>query len=622
MHLIVGRDNILKLSGSSLEYQVLVLYLLTKANCRLEAQLDLRVAAIDRVCHSDHPAPPLPPTGQLCFGYLAMTEHQNIAQRIRFDAEDRLPPAYWDRLRKLTPSSSSNGEIQHAPENGSSKRPNIDDWVNAPEFIPRHKQSLANSFGFLNPMATSQHESGFMFPDATNYPYPDPHTLMETSYDSGVSYSLPPSTTPESVTMQSAIAPPFNLQPILNQRPLLPPIGNLNLSMNNDQTFSFVPKGYSANLTAINSGIGPPIAAIVLKKKRKRRPRRGKTAMEVMNTRSEGTYESLRDLQGFQSTPTSEGKDTTMTVLPGRGSTKSNGHIRSMTSEPDLASLISAEGSPSSQTGHKNLADSCPDLSATQLELWDNILYKAVMTDTAKQPKYRQKARKELFDPRTSSSEIGATSDKSINDRSKGHSDSPVMHTSIYELCPFSLYDEDGNNEPFNPSEEQEFIKLMTTSQTQSSAPTEAAFSSDGSVLVSRPSETASKSIEDSYQIIKKSAAELENLKVKPSNHDNQHFHLTRAPNSQQAVKYDPKTNKYHTALYDDKYEFDPQVEEDYFEGMHIRVNAFEANNDLTLSESELPQPSRFQQMQWALQRQKEKYVPIEPPERVCCSLM
>lgn len=36
---------------------------------------------------------------------------QNVAQRIRFDAEDKLPPEYWDRLRQ--PKMGENSVNKH-----------------------------------------------------------------------------------------------------------------------------------------------------------------------------------------------------------------------------------------------------------------------------------------------------------------------------------------------------------------------------------------------------------------------------------------------------------------------------------------------------------------------------
>lgn len=64
-------------------------------------------------------------------------------------------------------------------------------------------------------------------------------------------------------------------------------------------------------------------------------------------------------------------------------------------------------------------------------------------------------------------------------------------------------------------------------------------------------------------------------------------------------------------------------IEEDFFEGMNIRVNPFEDSDDIALEEADCPPATRFQQLQWAIQRQKEHYQEqLQMPERVCCSLM
>ena len=39
---------------------------------------------------------------------------------------------------------------------------------------------------------------------------------------------------------------------------------------------------------------------------------------------------------------------------------------------------------------------------------------------------------------------------------------------------------------------------------------------------------------------------------------------------------FNPKTNGIKNEVYNPVYDLDPQIEEDYFEGMRIRVNAFE----------------------------------------------
>ncbi|VDO35478.1 unnamed protein product [Onchocerca flexuosa] len=69
-------------------------------------------------------------------------------------------------------------------------------------------------------------------------------------------------------------------------------------------------------------------------------------------------------------------------------------------------------------------------------------------------------------------------------------------------------------------------------------------------------------------------------------------------------------------------YFIDQHVEEDYFEGGHIRLNAFSSGDDLDLSESELPPLSRFQQLQWAIQQNAKYYTDLATPRNMCCCII
>uniref|UniRef100_A0AC34F424 Uncharacterized protein n=1 Tax=Panagrolaimus sp. ES5 TaxID=591445 RepID=A0AC34F424_9BILA len=461
---------------------------------------------------------------------------QNVAQRIRFDAEDRLPPAYWNRLRQ-----------------------------------PKMEEEVA----------TQNSEPPFL--------------------------SMPPTTTN---------GVPFNLQPIYNQTPPpqfqpfqpcvpFPPSGRFG---------SIVPKGYSANIASINSGIGPPIAAIVLKKKRKRRSRRvmndysssgrdggGRNGNQQHPNDPNNFYESFHDVKRQQWEQKSD-KDGSM---PKQKNHFIRGQIRSMSSEPDLASMTNSDNCGRQINGRLTSVDSCPELSEDQLKIWDDILYNAVVKDSAQQNSTK-KMRKEL-----SATKINSRSETpELPEKPK--SESPVMRTSIYELCPASIYDEDNNAEFVDENEREKFLEEMSNSR---SAVFDPGFVVElgNTKFNDRP-----KTIEDSFNLIQQSSNELEDLKFK--NAPREKINLSA---SQYMTYFNPKTNGVKNEVYHPDYDLDPHVEEeDFFEGMRIRVNAFEDCEELTLSDSECPQPSRFQQLQWALQRQRERYVQVAPPDRACCSLM
>uniref|UniRef100_A0A914ZD20 Uncharacterized protein n=1 Tax=Panagrolaimus superbus TaxID=310955 RepID=A0A914ZD20_9BILA len=483
---------------------------------------------------------------------------KNVAQSIRFDAEDRLPPEYWNRLRQ----------------------PKMEE-----------EKATQNSGNNINKI---------------KFKKIDP-------------------TEPQFVSMPSAIpnGVPFNFQPIYNQTPPppahfqpfqpcvpFPPPGRFG---------SIVPKGYSANYTSINSGIGPPIAAIVLKKRRRRRSRR------VMNDYSSGRdgggaggkesggigiqqhpndpnnfYGSFNDVRRQQWEQRND-KDGSIQKQKHHFI---RGQIRSMSSEPDLASMTNSDNGGRQINGRLTSVDSCPELSEDQLKIWDDILYNAVVKDSVQQNSTK-KMRKEL-----SATKINSRSETpELPEKPK--SESPVMRTSIYELCPVSIYDEDNNAEFIDENEREKFLEEMSNSRS-------AVFDPSFSAELNKPKiNDRPKTIEDSFNLIQQSSNELEDLKFKTAPREK--ISLSA---SQYMTYFNPKTNGIKNEVYNPDYDLDPQIEEDFFEGMRIRVNAFDDCEELTLSESECPQPSRFQQLQWALQRQRERYVQVAPPDRACCSLM
>jgi hypothetical protein len=295
---------------------------------------------------------------------------QNVAQRIRFDAEDRLPPAYWDRLRQQPKMENKKEDDSQSGNNKSKikfKKIDLNEWAKAPEFIPRHQQSLATSFGYSNPLSNIPFNNNNGINYGSNNSDSFNKKLMESSFSSnagrgnlpGASFvPMPPTTN----------GIPYNLQPIYNQTP--PPTSQQQQQYQPFQACvplptsgrfgDFVPKGYSANIAAINSGIGPPIAAIVLKKKRKRRSRRVMNDFSPPSSGRDGScggygqqhpndpnnfYDSLNDVkrhhqQQQQHQEHWEQKYDKEGSIQKQKNIFIRGQIRSMSSEPDLTSMV------------------------------------------------------------------------------------------------------------------------------------------------------------------------------------------------------------------------------------------------------------------------------------------
>lgn len=87
-------------------------------------------------------------------------ENHSLVQRLRFDAEDFLPPEYWSRVRTPQPAgtetkegrtssrlmtASVSSEVEEASTSKATRKLNPDEWVKAPEFVPR-AMNLLQSF--------------------------------------------------------------------------------------------------------------------------------------------------------------------------------------------------------------------------------------------------------------------------------------------------------------------------------------------------------------------------------------------------------------------------------------------------------------------------------------------
>ncbi|CAB3406882.1 unnamed protein product [Caenorhabditis bovis] len=153
-----------------------------------------------------------------------------MTSRVFFEEADRPPPSYFENeLDETKP-------LKKVPF----QTPEPSTWLKAPEFVPRSKL-LADAFG------DSPQISNFA-PPTSQQPIP----LVD-----------PPNFVPYSPVF------PF---PPLAEMPLPPPM-----------PLSGIPAGYTANMTTINPANGPPIAAILLRKKRKRRSKHATNSM-IMNT--------------------------------------------------------------------------------------------------------------------------------------------------------------------------------------------------------------------------------------------------------------------------------------------------------------------------------------------------
>ncbi|CAP24324.1 Protein CBG03425 [Caenorhabditis briggsae] len=195
--------------------------------------------------------------------------------RVFLEEADRPPPAYYQ---------NNNLDEQKPLKIVPFQTPDPEKWISAPEFVPRSKQ-LADAFGFPTP-------------DFDNQNPPESVPFDPNYYE----YSLQNHFIPQAMPVPT----PFN----------------------------GIPPGYTANMTTINPGNGPPIAAILLRKKRKRRSKHSTNSM--VNTHSTSPCSS------HPSDP--------------------NGDISSC---DEFQKNSDAE----------NFSGSCPDLTTQQIQKWDDYLY-------------------------------------------------------------------------------------------------------------------------------------------------------------------------------------------------------------------------------------------------------
>ncbi|CAI2350107.1 unnamed protein product [Caenorhabditis sp. 36 PRJEB53466] len=405
--------------------------------------------------------------------------------RVFLEEADRPPPAYYQSEQKGPP-------LKIVPF----QTPDPETWISAPEFVPRSRQ-LADAFGFTRRLEDPPvHEDHFPFTGCQ---------LAHDYYD----YPNPNANNPF-VTM--APPPPFN----------------------------GIPPGYTANMTTINpGGNGPPIAAILLRKKRKRRSKPATNSM--VNTHS--------------TSPCS-----------------------SHPSDPNGDDVSSCD------EFQKTSGGSCPDLTAQQIQKWDDYLY-----ETAK-----------------------AVNENGVLHESTGERTSEDLSSSVYEIAAPGLLDTAAQtitgtaNKELQKLEEEINGNAMTSSMVLRRLAGHT-FISDGSTE-------------------KTLAQEMNELTFRPpvpryaypqiDNSVSPYVHLTTL---------DPKKKKITNQLIDKDalkaYLDEEDEEEDFLEGLNITVNNFDNCEDLTLSDVE--QPSRFRQFQDAIRKNTVVIATdLQAPERQCCTIM
>ncbi|KHJ87893.1 hypothetical protein OESDEN_12320 [Oesophagostomum dentatum] len=113
----------------------------------------------------------------------------------------------------------------------------------------------------------------------------------------------------------------------------------------------------------IGEGGGPPIPAIVLRKKRRKRNKN--TQSLVMNSSESPTSSHPLDPNDCE-------------------------NDRNATSTPDDAPIIENEETSATNDTKQLRSGSCPDLSEEQLEMWDDYLYAAAVDSKDKKEKTRK----------------------------------------------------------------------------------------------------------------------------------------------------------------------------------------------------------------------------------------
>ncbi|KAI1727208.1 hypothetical protein Ddc_04500 [Ditylenchus destructor] len=273
---------------------------------------------------------------------------------------------------------------------------------------------------------------------------------------------------------------------------------------------------------------------------------------------------------------------------------------------------------------------SCPDLSNDQLKIWTEILHKAVETE-----------KKEGNNPNSNSLPKNTTSipksDANVNDPSGTFK---IMTTSAYELCPattFDALDMAINAENFcnnggmdkrlkNASLHESFTEAaIVNSRTKMTVRTNPALLKQNGLTTkldkpAKKKNPANESSDDEDELIFKPVLSKYGHPQSPTGRA---FMTTFNPEKQKTTSGIESTKR----LTNGNSQSSHLDQIHCANGVGLQVNPFESE-DAVLSESECPPPSPFQQLQWALQRRKQKYFESntgqidQPPQRVCCGIM
>ncbi|CAI4227794.1 unnamed protein product [Auanema sp. JU1783] len=226
------------------------------------------------------------------------------------------------------------------------------------------------------------------------------------------------------------------------------------------------------------------------------------------------------------------------------------------------------------QSHEKLIGGSCPDLSEDQLQMWDDYLYNTAVGSIDYEAAVSNSDKKNNNDIMISSAEqhVQGITSSEIRSLDKKLTENPMTTSTV--------------------------MRKLNERKTTSDAKTEKTLASElnavnhGDTLQFRP------------QLTKYGYPQIDSSNVQMAT-----FHPDGV-RTEIVRKYSSD---------------DDRFEEDCFEGMNITVNAFDACEDLTLSDVENSSgQSRFNQIQKALKRNSLRSydVGLKPPERVCCSLM
>ncbi|VBB27110.1 unnamed protein product [Acanthocheilonema viteae] len=320
------------------------------------------------------------------------------------------------------------------------------------------------------------------------------------------------------------------------------------------------------------SGIGPPIPAVILKKKRRKRHRRPKANLSsVIEKVSGGSFCSGLEV--------SEGESTQAQLQA--TSSEPNLNKNSLSEQPSTEDASNSEVHP--------FGGSCPDLSNSQLLLWDNYLFDTIMTET----------------------------NNMINEENANQRTIDPMQRSEYEVASrpvLEAMDSALHADGICSKKVRQLDRLLQGSGSN----TEDSLSEDG--LVERLRDGFENQFLDSPASTTRSLkAEFEELSFRPT--ISQYGYPQADFSCLQIATFNPQYNTTASSILKPK-TIGRHIEEDYFERGHIRLNAFNDGDDLALSDSELPQLSRFQQLQWAIQQNTKYYTNLATPRNMCCSIM